>query len=1516
MCKSLGGGELTCSSDVPFNADAAKFSTAIEEAYGIGSAIYIEDESDADCTVGCSWTVEFDAALGDIEDMVIDTTSLTGLGAKAEVETIIPGRNQRDIMGSPITVSVSPSSSTAARTTAYGKGLYTAIAGEVASFVVQVKDEAGNDCLNDVNAALAAYLIPPGKAEYVESHVEPLGEGSYNVSYTPTIAGDHTLAIYLSTASEIQEINLRMVEAGSFTVSLGPGSVDTTPSIAFDAPASSIAEALSTLSYGAVSVTLSSASQDVVMYAITFVDSVGDVPQSEVTLSAEAAEQNPLASADSLTIVEGQASHIRTFTSPIIAESQLLSVSASEAGGFTLSYRGRETSNIELGASGVEVKAALESLDVIGSVLVDEISVGAYGGTYGITFQPEGDSFSFGQWFTLGNVPELVVNRAEVIPLGFTSSVTTVVQGALPFAPVVLPAVLDPASCMATQQDGMLDAEGLSKTQFSMLTTFSVESRDALDNCITEGPQKEVQVISVTAEGGGEIAGSFTVSVLGNSVEIAANAPPLVAEGALESLPGVGGVSVTAPPSACALPVAGVEAAVQFGSTEVSLSGGDASSVLRMGDWIRICGTDGVYGVEAISSTSLALSSAYLGIDSTNCALSYNDHESYSFVVVFDTTLGDQPPLKVDSLNLYDSTFTVAPENIISSVTNCDWNRNQEIYVEGAGTVTGGVFLLGYGEQVTGQIHFDATAEQLEAAVLSGIDVILAVRVTGGLPVWGIDILAMEPNTPLLPLMPESYLLEGSGVRLGQRQACPTAYGVVTAAGRVGANWLATLQGPGDSLIYFEHVADGVYSGSYLGSPAGTYNLTVQGALGRGLWGSYWNNRWMYGETTMERIDSIVDFSWSSTDALTPTGRDFISIRWTGWVQPVFDGDYTFVVEVNDGARLWVNDEIFFDEFETEASSEDEGSYATYSGLAEDLKGGVLYPIQLDFRENYNSAKIRLLWTSDRQLLEVIPDYRLYYGETSIANSPFVVSVVPRKPGRPENLTLEVLGADSLQAQFYPPADDGGEFITSYLVEWWDASLDGLQIPEVQEIVIDSRIDGGSFVITWPSGSGHSNSRPLPWNATESQVEYELESSNPELRDVRVALTLTEAPRTYSVTFISERGNVYMLEIDPSLLTSSSGSFVPLGDRISINEIVQGVSVGTLRETTDIDTTRVPYTAFIGGLSQDSSTPEGFSVRVSARHSAGSGPPSSVATMKPAAPLGPPLEGAIILIPGSSTSLKVRWSLPADDFSSVVTAFEITYTPVGGSAMVMTGSTDTFSAPSRGLGHYETILSALSSGIPHYVSIAAINAMGTGKVLTLGPIAPGSVPMPVELTVSTVSASNFVSIADSVQSLVAHLYSLADDNDFPVLDYTVEWWLANEDFRHEVQVIQASVPGALPPYGSFRLGLDGYSTDCIPADSSEREMASELKASLQSTQELQVTRSAATSGSGYVWTVSFLHGPPSGPLLVLESELFCASGASVTVGHDLIAGLPGHEGTATATAVAGSKSVAVSGDVV
>lgn len=57
------------------------------------------------------------------------------------------------------------------------------------------------------------------------------------------------------------------------------------------------------------------------------------------------------------------------------------------------------------------------------------------------------------------------------------------------------------------------------------------------------------------------------------------------------------------------------------------------------------------------------------------------------------------------------------------------------------------------------------------------------------------------------------------------------------------------------------------------------FSSKVTEAKGFGLLGEYFNNRWTFGDPVVTRVDARVDFSWSDTETLTPTGQDYISVR-------------------------------------------------------------------------------------------------------------------------------------------------------------------------------------------------------------------------------------------------------------------------------------------------------------------------------------------------------------------------------------------------------------------------------------------------------------------------------------------------------------------------------------------------------------------------------------------------------------------------------------------------------------
>lgn len=60
---------------------------------------------------------------------------------------------------------------------------------------------------------------------------------------------------------------------------------------------------------------------------------------------------------------------------------------------------------------------------------------------------------------------------------------------------------------------------------------------------------------------------------------------------------------------------------------------------------------------------------------------------------------------------------------------------------------------------------------------------------------------------------------------------------------------------------------------------SGAFFSKITEAKGFGLLGEYFNNRWTFGDPVVTRVDAKVDFSWSDTETITPTGQDYISVR-------------------------------------------------------------------------------------------------------------------------------------------------------------------------------------------------------------------------------------------------------------------------------------------------------------------------------------------------------------------------------------------------------------------------------------------------------------------------------------------------------------------------------------------------------------------------------------------------------------------------------------------------------------
>ncbi|HZM06656.1 MAG TPA: DUF1800 family protein, partial [Candidatus Saccharimonadales bacterium] len=119
----------------------------------------------------------------------------------------------------------------------------------------------------------------------------------------------------------------------------------------------------------------------------------------------------------------------------------------------------------------------------------------------------------------------------------------------------------------------------------------------------------------------------------------------------------------------------------------------------------------------------------------------------------------------------------------------------------------------------------------------------------------------------------------------------------------------------------------------------------------------------------LTRVDPAVDFIWGN--GMTPNlSNGLYTVRWTGEVQPQFSETYVFDVKSDDGCRLWVNDQLLIDKWQSQGATD------WTNGIT--LQAGARYDLKLEYLQTGGSAQAHLSWYSPSQSKEVIPSASLY----------------------------------------------------------------------------------------------------------------------------------------------------------------------------------------------------------------------------------------------------------------------------------------------------------------------------------------------------------------------------------------------------------------------------------------------------------------------------------------------------------------------------------------------------------
>lgn len=153
-----------------------------------------------------------------------------------------------------------------------------------------------------------------------------------------------------------------------------------------------------------------------------------------------------------------------------------------------------------------------------------------------------------------------------------------------------------------------------------------------------------------------------------------------------------------------------------------------------------------------------------------------------------------------------------------------------------------------------------------------------------------------------------------------------------------------------------------------------------------GYWrAAYWPNVNLFGDPLLVRNDGSVNFDWGLGSAGPGLPVDNFSARWVRLVD--FEpASYRFTVRVDDGARLFVDNQLIIDEWRDGLFREVSRDYALSAGLKE---------VRVEYYERGGEAQIEVFWskstlsTPANTSTPFFPDWRGdYWSNPTLSGSP------------------------------------------------------------------------------------------------------------------------------------------------------------------------------------------------------------------------------------------------------------------------------------------------------------------------------------------------------------------------------------------------------------------------------------------------------------------------------------------------------------------------------------------------
>jgi hypothetical protein len=152
--------------------------------------------------------------------------------------------------------------------------------------------------------------------------------------------------------------------------------------------------------------------------------------------------------------------------------------------------------------------------------------------------------------------------------------------------------------------------------------------------------------------------------------------------------------------------------------------------------------------------------------------------------------------------------------------------------------------------------------------------------------------------------------------------------------------------------------------------PAGDHDLKVEyyqatgGAIAQFSWGpagsttvsgwlgEYFNNVDLFGQPSVTRSDTAINFDWGLERPADGINKDDFSVRWTRSLE-LTPGVYRFTTTTDDGVRLWVNNQLVIDKWQNQ----------TVTSYSADVEVAGNAAVKMEYFESRDYAVARLDYT-------------------------------------------------------------------------------------------------------------------------------------------------------------------------------------------------------------------------------------------------------------------------------------------------------------------------------------------------------------------------------------------------------------------------------------------------------------------------------------------------------------------------------------------------------------------------